>query len=227
MPSVLNRPILKLNKHWQAIESTTARQAFISLWQGKAKVLHTQLNDKGTFDICELYAFQEWMKQSIGEDDRYVQTTSGRIKLPSIIICNEYDQDPNLKRKVIYSRRNIFRRDNGFCQFCGKRLKGDDWEIDHVIPRSKGGNTGFTNCVCCCTACNRKKADRTPREAGMELIRTVRKNGKLIHEVYDRPHKPIWSPIYSISHRQISRDWEVFLKGLISDIYWDMELEED
>ena len=66
----------------------------------------------------------------------------------------------------------------------------------------------------------------TPKEAGMQLIRTVRRHGKLVHEPYDKPKRPPWSPIYSIKKRFISRSWEIFLRDLISDMYWDIELEE-
>ena len=211
-------PVLKLNKSWLPISSSTFEKTVKHLFNGKAKVLDP--------DTYQLYSFLEWMKQSIKDGDQIIYTSSGAIKLPEFIIFTEYNEDPNLKRKVVYNRRNVWKRDAGFCQFCGCRPNGDDWEIDHVIPRSKGGMTGFTNCVICCTACNRKKADRTPEQAGMQLIRTVRENGVLIQKPYKQPKQPRWNALYSIKKKDIPPKWRIFLKDLIAAMYWDTPLDE-
>jgi len=225
--SVLDRHALKLSKNWLPIESTTVREAITDVFEGKARVLDARQNDEGTLEVCQLHGFEDWMRQSISENDRVIHTPSGAIKVPEIIIVNGYAGDPNRKRVVLYNRRNVWRRDNGFCQYCGCKCEGDDWEIEHVIPKSRGGKTCFENAVVSCTACNREKADRTPREAGMPLQRTLRKRGKLIREPYDKPKRPRWSPMYSIKRREIPRSWEIFLRDLISDMYWDVELEDE
>lgn len=74
------------------------------------------------------------------------------------------------KREVTFSKAGIFQRDNFVCQYCGKKItKPEKPELEHVIPRSKGGATSWNNCVCSCTECNRKKADKAPSEVGMFL----------------------------------------------------------
>ena len=71
------------------------------------------------------------------------------------------------KNKVPFSKKNVLVRDQHRCIYCGD--KNRNLTMDHVIPRSKGGKTDFDNCVACCKACNAKKDDRTPRQAGMFL----------------------------------------------------------
>lgn len=72
------------------------------------------------------------------------------------------------RRRVPWSKRNVFIRDNNTCQYCGKEnLKRP--ELEHVIPKSKGGKSSFENCVTACKECNRTKGDRTPSEAKMYL----------------------------------------------------------
>jgi len=218
MSSVLDLPILKLSKTWMPVRSETVRDAMTQLVEDKACVL-----DPITY---ELYAFKDWIKQSVQDDELYVRTPNLMIKVPEIIILRDYADDPTRKRIVIYNRRNVWRRDNGYCSYCCQKVKPDDCEIDHVIPKSRGGKSCFENSALCCTACNRRKADRTPKEAGMPLKRMMRqRDGKLVAKVYDKPKRPRWTPAYNIK-RAIPKSWEVFLKDLISDLYWDVELEE-
>jgi hypothetical protein len=68
------------------------------------------------------------------------------------------------------TNQNLFARDRGTCSYCGKHYIDSKLSRDHVIPTSKGGQNTWSNCVCACKSCNHEKADRTPQEAGMELI---------------------------------------------------------
>jgi 5-methylcytosine-specific restriction endonuclease McrA len=71
-------------------------------------------------------------------------------------------------RQVPLSRRNVFHRDSHICQYCGR---GDQpLSIDHVLPRSRGGSDTWENVATACLSCNVRKANRTPREAGMPLL---------------------------------------------------------
>ena len=89
--------------------------------------------------------------------------------LPSVIRMKYYVRKPF--RDVVLSRRNILDRDNHTCQYCGE--PGDT--IDHIEPRSKGGVNSWTNLVCCCAPCNKKKANQTLEESGMELLHPPRR----------------------------------------------------
>lgn len=75
------------------------------------------------------------------------------------------------RNKVPWTPRNIFIRDNYTCQYCGAKLTVKQSECEHIIPRSRSGKSTFENTVCSCHRCNQRKADKTPREAGMGLKR--------------------------------------------------------
>lgn len=97
-----------------------------------------------------------------------IRTGSGIFKLPKHIALKKYVYIPY--RDFSPTRKNIFRRDDHTCQYCSCKLQGTDATIDHVLPRSRGGKHRWENVVACCLSCNRKKGDRTPSEAKMELL---------------------------------------------------------
>jgi 5-methylcytosine-specific restriction endonuclease McrA len=108
---------------------------------------------------------------------------------------------------VAFSRRNVFKRDHYTCQYCNVQPGTEELSIDHVIPRSHGGTSTWENCVLACVACNKRKADRTPQQAGMKLRRP--------------PVHPTWKPLYA-AHRVRIASWAKF----ISEAYWNVELED-
>jgi len=91
------------------------------------------------------------------------------IHLPSVIRLNVYKHVP--VRLQVTTRRNILLRDAYRCQYCGQEFHGSELTLDHVIPRSQGGKNSWENLVACCRKDNHRKADRTPEEAGMPLLR--------------------------------------------------------
>jgi len=91
----------------------------------------------------------------------------GRFILPLVIKLKEYVPIPY--NGVVFTRKNIFLRDNYTCQYCGKN---GNLTIDHVVPRSRGGDDAWENVVACCVRCNNRKGDRIPEEEGMKLIGT-------------------------------------------------------
>jgi 5-methylcytosine-specific restriction endonuclease McrA len=124
--------------------------AFIS----ERKVIRHLLNEKvevlshwGDADIC-------WI--------------SGRIKRPSVLRLKYYVQRFCHGRTA--NRRAIFKRDQYICQFCGKAFSESELTVDHIVPKSKGGQLSWTNCVTACFPCNSRKRNRTPEQAGMALL---------------------------------------------------------
>ena|ERR1700686_3330719 len=98
-----------------------------------------------------------------------VNWIDGKIKHPSVVRLKTH-----VKRNYFnsnFSRKALVKRDKGHCQYCNKKLTASQITIDHVIPRAQGGITSFINCVVCCQICNNKKADRTPEQAGMSLLK--------------------------------------------------------
>jgi 5-methylcytosine-specific restriction endonuclease McrA len=117
------------------------------------------------------------------EYERIIRGVSFTLRLPAVIRLNHF-----IKWKapiVKFSRQNLYVRDKGKCQYCGVSFEPRELTYDHVIPRSKGGLTEWTNVVTCCTACNLKKGGRTPEEAGMSLVR--------------KPKVPVWIPLVTMS----------------------------
>ena len=87
-----------------------------------------------------------------------------------------------------FNRRNIFARDNNQCQYCGQKFPTSELSLDHVIPRSQGGQSTWENIVCACVECNVRKGGRTPKQAHMTLIR--------------KPEKPKRSPMLNLKLTQ-------------------------
>lgn len=147
------------------------------------------------------YDMERWVERSVERDrelpqDRTINTPNLRIELPEIILVTQYGGMPY--QEVNFTRRNLYRRDKYRCQYCGRKFPGSKLTIDHVFPRSKGGDNSFENCVTSCEPCNSKKADRTLREAGMRLR--------------SKPSKPRWNPIMGFIPAKPPQSWSTFLK---------------
>lgn len=134
----------------------------------------------------------------VEEYDHDIRSVSLVIKAPAVVRLLKYAK---LGRKSPpLCRSNILARDGLECQYCEKQLTSREATLDHVVPRSQGGRTSWENVVCCCSACNRKKGGRTPKEARMTL-RSV-------------PRKPDWLPVLDISfHGRVPNSWYSFLVG--------------
>jgi len=109
------------------------------------------------------------LAERVLDDPRVLRSPTQTMAVPSVIRLRRYVRRPH-RQRVAFNRKNVFRRDDHSCQYCGKR--SFDLTLDHVIPRSRGGPTSWDNVVACCRRCNASKRDRTPDEAKMELRRT-------------------------------------------------------
>ena len=116
------------------------------------------------------------------------------MRVPEVVCLSRYDRLPGTA--VTFSRRNVAKRDHHTCQYCGAQPGWEQVTIDHVVPRSQGGASSWTNCVAACVACNARKADRTPEQAGMRLR--------------SHPARPEWKPLYAAHNVRIP-SWTRFL----------------
>lgn len=203
MSSCLNQHVLVLNRLWQAVNICTAKRALTLLFEGRAQVVMSC--EDGSF---QTYSFSEWrdfsQQQPHGE---VIHTVSLKIRVPRVILLMIFDRMP--KKEVKFTRHNIFERDRNTCQYCGETFERKDLNLDHVIPRDRGGPTTWENIVCSCIECNTHKANRTPLEAGMRLIR--------------KPKRPKWRPFVQVSLGLQHDSWKHFLDLA----YWNVELGED
>lgn len=162
--SLLNKTIvLILNRHWQAINVRTPADAFCQLATGVA----TALDVDG--DTLRPVTWEEWVRLPVRAQDQSVQTVRGAIRVPTILIALNYARVP--KRRPRLSARNIRVRDGNRCQYTGRELGPGEGNIDHVVPRSRGGVDSWENCVWACKEINSRKANRLPDEAELKLLR--------------------------------------------------------
>lgn len=138
----------------------------------------------------------------VSEYDNAVRSPSFEMRLPSVVSLKEYVKP---SRHPAFTRFNVFLRDRFSCQYCGSR---DDLTFDHVVPRSRGGQTTWENVVAACSPCNLRKANRMPREIDMHpfqapfapTVNDLQKNGRAFPPNY------------------LHESWMDYL-------YWDTELE--
>ncbi len=204
MSSFLNQQVLVLNRLWQAVNVCTVRRALSLLFEGHAQVV-MGMSD-GSF---QTFNFSEWSDFSRQEPHpESIHTVSFRIRIPKVILLLFFDRLP--KKEVKFTRHNIFERDQNTCQYCGGVFERKDLNLDHVIPRDRGGPTTWENIVCSCITCNTHKANRTPQEASMHLIR--------------KPKRPKWRPFIQVNIGLHCHDsWKHFLDLA----YWHVEIGEE
>lgn len=165
MKNVIHQNIvLVLNKNWQAIAITTPAEAFAQMATDAATGL-----DIHSSDWMVPVKWDQWSELEIRDHDLSVGVTSGRMRVPTILVLSNYNKVPIHSPKL--NSRNIWLRDQGICQYSGRTLLPHEGNIDHIIPVSRGGPNSWENCVLSCRKLNEKKADMTPQEAGLRLIR--------------------------------------------------------
>ncbi|MBK8173504.1 MAG: HNH endonuclease [Sandaracinaceae bacterium] len=147
----------------------------------------------------EAYDWQHWCSLTVQADDDFIGTLHGPIRVPRIVVLNTYSRVP--RAAVRLSRRNIFLRDGYRCQYCAQTPKVTDLNLDHVLPRSRGGKNSWDNLVTSCRACNLYKGRYTPQEIGMRLLR--------------EPVRPTWTAAAQLgaAPRRFA-EWEPFLSGV-------------
>lgn len=171
MKSVLDNKVLVLNKSYSPIDVITVRRAFIKLFKGVAEVVTVDDGCYYNYDFISWSEFSE-LKNQMGlleNEEDIVYTPQLILAAPVVVRLLTYSMFPETKVKL--TRKNIYIRDKYTCQYCGRKLPADKLNIDHVVPRSKGGRNTWTNLVCTCHECNTKKGGHLPREAKMKLLR--------------------------------------------------------
>jgi 5-methylcytosine-specific restriction endonuclease McrA len=165
-----HEPVLVLNANFEPLNVCNMQRAISLLMSGKARML---------------------------EDGRgWIHTARNRYPKPSVIKLESMVRRPRPRVKL--SKREIFRRDNFTCQYCGRQ--SHHLTIDHVMPRHRGGAHRWDNLVAACPACNRRKGGRTHTEAGMPLRK--------------RPGEPQATASYLFDRHLDDNDgWKKYLEG--------------
>jgi 5-methylcytosine-specific restriction endonuclease McrA len=185
---------------------TTSAQSFPSL------VLNADFRPLSYFPLS-LWCWQDSVKATflgrvniVSEYDRVVRSPSFEMRLPSVISLKDY---VHLDRRPAFTRFNVFLRDHFMCQYCGQEYRSEDLTFDHVVPRSRGGRTEWTNVVTACQDCNLRKGDHLPKDCGIHPLRPADQPTTYELQENGRAFPPNF----------LHESWGDFL-------YWDTELED-
>jgi 5-methylcytosine-specific restriction endonuclease McrA len=202
----LGASVLVLNRLYMAIHVINVRRAFALLCRDLAEVVHLEEGQFANYNFDSWREISELKAQFKEPHDDWIRAVNFEIQVPRVIRLLFYDRVP--KQTVRFNRRNIFARDGNRCQYCGKRFPTSELSLDHVVPRSRGGDTSWENVVCSCVKCNVKKGGRTPQEARMALVK--------------HPVKPKRSPLLSVKLGNPKyQSWKTFL----DNAYWSVDLK--
>jgi 5-methylcytosine-specific restriction endonuclease McrA len=165
---VLSSKVLILNQNFEPISICNTKKAILLLFLGKAELIETK-------------------------NGKLLHSPSREIPFPSIVRLCVFVHIPY--KKIILSRKNIIRRDGHRCQYCG--ASSGNLTIDHVLPRSLGGEDTWENLVTACVSCNNRKDNQSPEEANLKLLR--------------RPMRPNHITFIKNSLNRIEESWKPYL----------------
>lgn len=208
--------VLALNKNYVPVGIITVKKAFKKLVAGKAKIVHVA--DAGYYEDYDISSWAEFSALKAMIDDElngYEDWINSResdlpIEAPRVIRFLEYDKI--FANKVRFSRKNVFLRDDYTCQYCGVQKPIKHLQLEHIVPKSKGGKTTWVNTVCSCDECNNSKRDRTPEQAGMKLLQ--------------KPRAPKFLPTEKVRGFKWDKNRYACWENFVSDMYWNVELSD-
>ncbi len=199
-PAVHTLMTLVLNADFQPLTTyplslIPVTEAITRLWKNRAQTVET------------------W-KDAFG-DERVFRSPSITIAAPKVVVLKEY---VDISSEPKFSRRSILLRDRYCCQYCGRKfLHAKDLTFDHVIPKTQGGKTEWTNIVMACEPCNSKKADRMPNWSGRKG-----KRGDGLRPL-KKPHQPTNAELLKVGLEYLS---DQIREDFGSWLYWNVELSE-
>jgi 5-methylcytosine-specific restriction endonuclease McrA len=200
----MSSDVLVLNRSFYAVYVTSWQRALSLVYLDHASVVDEEYRT---------YSFTDWMQLSAMIKDHpagYVRTPNCRIAIPEVIALKVYDRLPTTEVK--FTRRNIYEHYGYRCCYCGIKFSPAELNLEHVIPKSRGGKTCWSNIVTSCIPCNLKKGSMLPDEAGMKLL--------------TKPSKPKWRGNVSLLLRspvKIRATWQRFIDAM----YWNEELDKE
>jgi 5-methylcytosine-specific restriction endonuclease McrA len=168
----MNENTLILTRDFQPLSVVDWRRAVTLVFEGKARIVEVH--------------------------DRYIGHATLDMRVPSVVSLTKPFRRPRKPAK--FSRVNVYARDGFQCQYCGERKKTSELTYDHVIPRSRGGQTVWTNIVSCCSTCNEWKGGRTPEQAGMHLLK--------------KPTQPVDVPEINVEIHDPPEQWRPYLRAV-------------
>ncbi len=188
----LRSPVLVLNRSYQPVRITDAKQGFSMLFEGRARALDASY---------EPHDFLEWIARGSSASDEAIGTARGPLAVPRVLLLNQYNRVPRAPLRL--SRRHVYMRDAYTCQYCSAKPGVKDLNLDHVVPRAAGGRSTWENLVTSCRPCNLRKGRTRLEDSGMRLLK--------------RPVRPSWSMALTLAaQRRRFREWEPFLVATVA-----------
>ncbi len=199
--------VLKLNKNWQPVGYGIVADAIVDLVAGEScKALDIQyvVDEDGNPDFSiepnfQAVGWDDWIQLPVRPWDLAIHSSKLTIRVPTVIVANNYALMPKKTWKGKPSKEAIYIRDGGKCQYTGKVLDRKNATIDHVLPKSRGGSDEWTNLALTSRELNSKKGNALNSEIGLRLIK---------QPVAPKPI-PICQLIREIKHP----DWQLFIKN--------------
>ncbi|OGR87852.1 MAG: hypothetical protein A3J74_06240 [Elusimicrobia bacterium RIFCSPHIGHO2_02_FULL_57_9] len=195
--------VLVLNRNLYAVQVATWERALTLLYLGRAGVVDEE------YQVHDFHDWVELSKTIARNPAGFIHTPNFKVAIPDVIALRFFDKV--LKHEIPFTRRNIYRHYGNRCCYCGKRFLSSELNLEHVVPRSRGGTTDWKNIVTACIPCNLRKGDRLPKEAGMRLMVPISRP-KLSHGIILQARLPI----------RMRRCWQRF----VDNVYWDSCIEE-
>ena len=200
--SALDQPVLCLNSAWMPIGIVSVRRGVEdatseSVYGDAPKLALDIIMEDDVLMSAIPCTWEQWIELPVRPGDTYIQAARRMIRCPTVLIAQHFGRIPfhvpNLNATA------IFERDRFTCQYCSRVFPRKQLNLDHVFPESRGGKKTWTNLVACCIKCNTAKGDRTPREAGMHLIRrpTAPKTRPMTFHFSVAKH-PHWRPFLRV-----------------------------
>lgn len=201
---------LKLNRNWKVVDQSLVCDALVDLAAGMnchALDIDYSRKEDGTVDfknatLLRPVEWDEWITLPIRDWDFSIRTVNRVIRVPTILIAKNYDRIPMVKFGKNPSAEQVRMRDGDVCQYTGRKLNREEISIDHVVPKSRGGDEGWLNKVVTSREFNSRKGNHLNNEIGARLIRS--------------PSIPKPIPRYKLIRQARHADWDLFLEKVES-----------
>jgi len=193
--------VLVLNSHWEAIGQKSVKDALIAMCGGSGEegsppmlALNIEFSkeDPNELVFAEPLTFDKWIDLPVREGDLSINTSKRTIRVPTVLIAVNFSKVP--KKVKRFTAQAIWERDGGVCQYTGKKLTKSTGNLDHVVPKSKGGKDTWTNVVLADKNINSKKGDKFNHEVGLNLIKQPKEPSPVLCFIPEEIRHKDWTP---------------------------------
>jgi len=139
---------------------------------GRVLLLNQTYEPLGTVSVprAVIMTFKDTVTVEEFDSERVLRSARAEFRVPSVIRRRTYINVRRRQEASGMKRMRIYMRDKFRCQYCGEKKAASELTLDHILPRSRGGDNSPVNIVTACVACNNRKGSRTPAEARMPLL---------------------------------------------------------